>query len=299
MRSTKLDLVDPTTSPTINQTTPPAAAAPVPPVAPVLQSPQPAAVSSPQPENVSGGNKKVFLILGIFFLILVLAGLGTGGFFLYQKNFKSDSTNSSPPPVVEEKSMEEIVREESGFSAPEAPQPSSEPTVGQKEIPQSANQYVNSQLGFSFEGPDGWLKQESQDGYLVAYQSTQTEKAPNNLDMHATFNVTVDEIPKTENLDTYAKAGNAQRALIFQDYNLISSTKTTLGGEPAYIDDFTVKAGSVSLKMRQVYALRSKKGFILTFGAYPPSWDKYDTIFESVRQSFSFTGIVSGIRIGF
>ena len=110
------------------------------------------------------------------------------------------------------------------------------------------------------------------------------------------MNVIVEPLSQQISIDEYAKAGNVERALTAQNYVLLGSMKDSLGGEPAYIDDYIATLGSINMRQRQVYTIKDGKAYIITFSSLPQIWDSYLPIFDEVRTTFTFTGTVSGAK---
>jgi len=69
-----------------------------------------------------------------------------------------------------------------------------------------------------------------------------------------------------------------------------------LGGLPAVIDDYLATIGSITLRERQVYAIKSNSAYVLTFATLPKDWDSFLLTFDKVRGSFTFNPSVAGVN---
>lgn len=239
------------------------------------------AASSKEHSSSSGFNKKVLIIP----LIILLVAAGAFGTYYYYTNIYSKAKDKKS-------TTEQGLEQERNFATISA-SPSPAPPAEAQELPE--NIYVNSTLGISFEAPEGWKKVDSPN-VLVAYQGPEKEFDINNAEFNANLNLITEELPQEMTLEEYAKQGNNSRALLLGNYQLLDSVKETLADEPAIIDDFFSTIGSVTVRQRQVYAVRGKRAYIFTFTTLPQSWERYVSTFDNVRNSFTFTGTVSGAR---
>lgn len=227
-------------------------------------------------------NNKIISVA--FSAILIVVIVGAVFFVAKERNQQTEDTNLS----ANQKSQPTINLENS---------PTPLPLVqGSKE---KQNFYSNLQFGISFAGPQDWEKIENSAGTLVIFKSPKKENGDTNAQLQGNLNLTVDTNLLTTNLDAYTKQANTQRASSFQNYKLLGTTKETLGGQTAQIDDFISTSNSVDLRQRQVYTIKGASAFVLTFTATAPDWDKLLPVFDNARNYFSFNGVVSGARTGF
>lgn len=257
---------------------------------------------SPAPDievpSAPSGSSKTKLIIIIALVVVVLIVVALGAFLFVKSRAKNESTNKESQAQVStvsrptsDKSQDSLNLGDKKVELPTAessvPSPIASPVV---------NLYTNTALGFSIIGPENWEKVELGKGILVAYRDPQKIMTANNLETHSSINVIVETVGTSVSLDQYAKSANAARALLFQNYVLLGSSKDNLGGQPAYIDDYKITIGSFDMRQRQVYTIKNGNTFIITFGTIPQSWDSNLALFDQVRSSFTFVGTVSGAK---
>jgi len=262
------------------------------PFAPFTQTKQAPTVNSNTDNSTSNFSFSRFkkILLGILVMLLIL-GLAFGIFFYITKinQKKNEESSKVENNLAENRKIETAVKKQS--PAP-ALQSESDDNQSQENI------YVNSTIGFSFKAPQNWEKVQNDSGFVYS-RSPEKEFDPNEVEFHANLNFVTEELPSPITLDEYSQVGNASRAALVQNYQFLGTTKETLGGEGAIIDDYFATLGSITVRQRQIYAIRGQKAYIFTFSSLPESWEKNLTTFDEIRNSFTFTGTVSGVRIGF
>lgn len=249
--------------------------------------------------NVSLSSGKKLLLISVFF-ILTLVLIGSGYFYLDTKS-KQKAEAAKADEIAAQRQFTDVKpnNEQQNQQILPPPQldflPKTSPRPSPNKI--SGNVYSNPTLGISFNIPSGWI-QDTDIEESTLFNSPET---PDNTEtqLRSSFSFGIQSTLETNNLDTYAQSANGSRASQFQNYTVISSVKEKLGGQDAYIDDYTISIEGFIVRQRQVYTLRDNKAYIFTFTSSPNNWEKDLGVYDSIRNSFSFSGIVSGVRSGF
>ncbi len=252
------------------------------PAAPSFIPPGSAANQQGSDTSTSTFNKKLLIIP---LIILLVAAGSFGGYYYYTNIYKKSEEGKST--VEDELNQDRNFGTISTTPSPVVSPPSK--TAG--------NVYVNSALGFSFEAPNGWQKVDIPP-LDVSYQSPQLEFDANNVQYQANLNIITEELSPDITLEAYGAESNNNRIANFEYYELLGSANDNLGGKPAQIDDYIVSVGTLNLRQRQVYTVHNGRGYIFTFTTLPESWEKHLPTLDEVRNSFTFSGTVSGARIG-
>jgi hypothetical protein len=89
-------------------------------------------------------------------------------------------------------------------------------------------------------------------------------------------------------LDRYTEAALGQVEL-FQDFKLLNSSSTTLGGSPAHmiVYSFTNEENQLPLQNLQAWAVKDGMAYIITYGGTPEEFDSSLPVLQSVMDSFS------------
>jgi len=235
---------------------------------------------TPPKSNSSGFNKKLIIIP---LVILLIAAVSFGGYYYY--------TNIYSQSQSEETTLEDELDQDRDLGIlPASPPPAPTPAPPN-------NVHVNSTLGFSFKAPEGWEKIEvSADN--VSYRNNQLDFDENNQQYQANLNMVTQELQPETTLEEYGVSNQNDRIARFSDYEFLGSANDTFGSNPAIIDDYLVFIDTRAIRQRQVYTIKNDRGYIFTFATLPESWDNHLQTFDNVRSSFTFSGAVSGARIG-
>jgi hypothetical protein len=140
--------------------------------------------------------------------------------------------------------------------------------------------YSNPNLGFSLEYPSNWQREE-----ILTFVSPQggiDNRAPE------VIRVTTEVLPTSDyNLERYTEAALGQ-VEVFQDFRLLNSSSTTLGGLPANLIVYTFTDESQTpLQNLQVWAVKDGMAYVITYGGTPEEFDSSLPAFQSIIDSFS------------
>jgi len=141
--------------------------------------------------------------------------------------------------------------------------------------------YRDSQMRFSFSVPSSWIQIQAA-GSEVAFQSP----APSGT-IPATINVVLEKLPSnTVTLEEYDQAGEANLRQTFSDYRLISSTKVTFAGRPAYMRVYTATIAGRVLQLQQVYTVDGDVAYLMTGGSPVESFGQNASTFDQIIATF-------------
>jgi hypothetical protein len=140
--------------------------------------------------------------------------------------------------------------------------------------------YNNPNLGFSLEYPTKWEKEESLT--FVSPQGGIGNRTPE------VISITTEVLPTSDfNLERYTEAALGQ-VEVFQDFRLLNSSSTTLGGLPAHIIVYTFTDESQTpLQNLQVWTVKDGTAYVITYGGTPEEFDSSLPAFQRIIDSFS------------
>lgn len=140
--------------------------------------------------------------------------------------------------------------------------------------------YNNPNLGFSLEYPSNWEKEESLT--FVSPQGGISNRTPE------VISITTEVLPTSDfDLERYTEAALDQIE-VFQDFRLLNSSSTTLGGLPAHLIVYTFTDESQTpLQNLQVWTVKDGMAYVITYGGTPEEFDSSLPAFQSIMDSFS------------
>jgi hypothetical protein len=140
--------------------------------------------------------------------------------------------------------------------------------------------YNNPNLGFSLEYPANWEKEESLT--FVSPQGGVGNRTPE------VISITTEVLPTSDfNLERYTAAALGQ-VEVFQDFRLLNSSSTTLGGFPSHLIVYTFTDESQTpLQNLQVWTVKDGMAYVITYGGTPEEFDSSLPAFQSIIDSFS------------
>jgi PsbP-like protein len=146
--------------------------------------------------------------------------------------------------------------------------------------------YNNPSLGFSLEYPSDWQKDDSQPDAptLISPPGGSGNMAPEII------NVGTEVLPSSNfGLDSYTDAAIGQ-VQSFQDFRLLNSSSTTLGGLPAHmiVYTYTDEEDQIPLQNLQAWTVKDGIAYIITYGGTPDEFDSSLPTLQSVMDSFRF-----------
>jgi hypothetical protein len=139
--------------------------------------------------------------------------------------------------------------------------------------------YSNPNLGFSLEYQSEWEKEESLT--FVSPQGGIGNRTPE------VISITTEVLPTSDfSLDSYTEAALGQ-VESFQDFRLLNSSSTTLGGLPAHMIVYSFTDESQTpLENLQVWTIKDGMAYVITYGGTPEEFDSSLPVFQSVMDSF-------------
>jgi hypothetical protein len=138
--------------------------------------------------------------------------------------------------------------------------------------------YNNPNLGFSLEYPSDWQKEESLS--FTSPQGGTGDRAPE------VINVVTEVLPSSDfSLDSYTDAAMGQ-VESFENFQLLNSSSTTLGGLPAHMIVYTFSDGQTPLQNLQAWTVKDGMAYVITYGGVPEEFDSSLPSMQSVLDSF-------------
>jgi hypothetical protein len=142
----------------------------------------------------------------------------------------------------------------------------------------SSSPYYNPNLGFSLEYPSDWQKVETLS--FTSPQGGMGNRAPE------VINVITEVLPSSNfSLDSYTEAAVSQ-VESFDNFQLLNSSSTTIGGLPAHMIVYTFTDGQTPLQNLQAWTVKDGIAYIITYGGVPEEFDSSLPSIQSVLDSF-------------
>jgi hypothetical protein len=139
--------------------------------------------------------------------------------------------------------------------------------------------YNNPNLGFSLEYPSDWQKEESLS--FTTPQGGTGDRAPE------VINVVTEVLPSSDfSLDSYTDAAMGQ-VESFENFQLLNSSSTTLGGLPAHMIVYTFTDEQTPLQNLQAWTVKNGMAYVITYGGVPEEFNSSLPALQSVLDSFS------------
>jgi hypothetical protein len=139
--------------------------------------------------------------------------------------------------------------------------------------------YNNPNLGFSLEYPSDWLKEESLS--FTSPQGGAGDRAPEAI------NVVTEVLPSSDfSLDSYTDAAMGQ-VESFENFQLLNSSSTTIGGLPAHMIVYTFTDELTPLQNLQAWTVKDGMAYVITYGGVPEEFESSLPALQSVLDSFS------------
>jgi hypothetical protein len=139
--------------------------------------------------------------------------------------------------------------------------------------------YNNPNLGFSLEYPADWQKEES-----LSFTSSQGgvgDRAPE------VINIVTEVLPSSDfSLDSYTDAAMGQ-VESFENFQLLNSSSTSLGGLPAHMIVYTFTDELTPLQNLQAWTVKDGMAYVITYGGVPEEFESSLPALQSVLDSFS------------
>jgi PsbP-like protein len=142
--------------------------------------------------------------------------------------------------------------------------------------------YSNPNLGFSLEYPSDWQKEETLS--FTSPRGGLGNRAPE------VISITTEVLPSSDySLDRYTEAALGQ-VKSFQDFRLLNSSSTNLGGLPAHmiVYSFSDEENRIPLQNLQAWAVKDGMAYVITYGGTPEEFESSLSALQSVMDSFRF-----------
>ena len=146
--------------------------------------------------------------------------------------------------------------------------------------------YHNSEFGFSCDFPEGWVAEEGV-GMAVLFAGPMEGE----YDYMVNINIGVVELPIRWELDEFVTMSDLQWRQQFPSYSVVQQYETTVGGEPANVQVFTVDAADAMgypLKDAVAIFVKDKIAYSLTLDVTEDLYEKYRDEFILVTETFKF-----------
>jgi hypothetical protein len=139
--------------------------------------------------------------------------------------------------------------------------------------------YNNPNLGFSLEYPSDWQKEESLS--FITPRGGTGDRSPE------VINVVTEVLPSSNySLDSYTNAAMGQ-VESFENFQLLNSSSTTLGGLPAHMIVYSFTDEQTPLQNLQAWTVKDGIAYVITYGGVPEEFDSSLPALQSVLDSFS------------
>jgi hypothetical protein len=139
--------------------------------------------------------------------------------------------------------------------------------------------YNNPNLGFSLEYPSDWQKVETLS--FTSPQGGVGNRAPE------VINIVTEVLPSSNfSLASYTEAAIDQ-VQSFDNFQLLNSSSTTIGGLPGHMIVYTFTDGQTPLQNLQAWTVKDGMAYVVTYGGVPEEFDSSLPALQGVLDSFS------------
>jgi hypothetical protein len=156
--------------------------------------------------------------------------------------------------------------------------------------------YADTKSGVNIQYPSKWQYSERFVGnsFIIQFFSPLQNGSDN---FHDNINIAIGNLPTNiTNLSQYSDANIGLISRSLRGFNYSGSNNSAnLGGMPAVEKVFTAKraildkelnATRLDLKIMQLYTINNNKGYVLTYTAETPTYDKYTPTLQKMIDSF-------------
>ena len=149
--------------------------------------------------------------------------------------------------------------------------------------------FRSTPLGISVEYPDYWEKTQDNKNGIVAFVTPTEGYADDYLDNVSVQRFVLDMEGETAYND-YVKGYVSNLESTLANYNLVSETETTLGGEEAYqiVYESSSDDGADELRVMQLFAQLGGRVYVVTFVAEFSAYTYFLTNVEQMLSTFTF-----------
>jgi hypothetical protein len=156
--------------------------------------------------------------------------------------------------------------------------------------------YSNSTYGIKIQYPPNWIKQESQNqssNDIVKFSSPGSA-APASLAV-----IGGKPAPHSIPLQVYINTSIYVLRHSFDNFSLVESNTTTLGGFPAHkiVYTATIPSSGIEIKFMQILTIKDNKSLVITFGTLPANFSTYLPTIQQMIDSFAFIPVTTPAAI--
>ena len=144
--------------------------------------------------------------------------------------------------------------------------------------------YTNSEYGFSLEYPKDWNVEEGSAGTVVLFAGPLVGE----YEYMVNINIVTEELPSEMTVQDYARMAELQQKKAWSDYVKVKEYTSTIVGLPAVVKTFIATPIDVPLKDIQVFFIKDKVAYIITYNAAIDSHDEYVEFFDLAISTFKF-----------
>ncbi len=147
--------------------------------------------------------------------------------------------------------------------------------------------YSNSSYGIKIQYPSYFIKEESQNqssGDIVKFTSLRGTPP---LELGISDG---QPVPQNMSLEQWSNATIRGLSQLFDNFSLVESNSTTVGGFPAHeiIYTATLPSSGVEIKFMQLLIIKDSKEYIITANTFPTDFSFYLPTIQEMINSFAF-----------
>ncbi len=283
-------------------------------------APKPAMGAMP-PKDVAAksGMRKVLMIV---IVVLVVAALGLGGFYAYQKFFANKTTTTNTQPSTQNQNTVPAVdgladpdndgltnaeetkygtdqnkadTDADGYKDGEEVKNGFNPNgTGRLTTPGSSSlQYSNTAEGFSLSYPSSYkVDSEGKLGMAVIIKNDKADVDAQQNAYQANLTVAVQKnLAKSVTLANYVQLNQDNLAQSLKNYTAMGTKSVTLGADkiPAQEISATFTQGIFAVQQRQYIAIVGSTAYVMSFTCLAQNAAEYDATITAIADSFSAT----------
>lgn len=147
--------------------------------------------------------------------------------------------------------------------------------------------YENQDLGFKAKHHETWQNAEDDVSAIpIAYMIS---PASEEGDFRELVSVIAEDLSATPmNLEEYTNNAVTQFGQLFPEFNQLSLTNTSLGGDSAKKIVYTFAVEGAVFKNMQIWTIIGDKAYVVSYNAFENSYDTFENEAEDIINSFEF-----------
>jgi hypothetical protein len=153
--------------------------------------------------------------------------------------------------------------------------------------------YTNHDKGYSLDYPADWKKSDVPQLDLVLFAPTKGKDE----NPHASMNIVSEKVGKGINLEQFYSESAANLSGALKEVSVEKSGLTLLNGTPSKWMLYTHTMQGIKFRVLQYFIVAQETIFLITFSASAEDFDRYQSDFKAIANSFKIAPSLTHIEI--